>query len=163
MPARRVPPVEMLGRSIGRTSKFVRSWADRELAPIGATVTEFVLLFHVGAAAAPGMSQTEVARFADMGGPALVRHLDRMEIDGVLVRTRDESDRRVVRVTLTDVGRNRLAELQQVMARCDRQLRSLLSEEEAAVMQQALDKLFDFTLGQLHGAPTPVRSTRSSR
>ncbi len=156
-------PSDLLGRSIGRTHKFVRAWGDRELAPMGASVTDFILLFHVGAAPAPGMSQTEVARFADMGGPALVRHLDRMEGDGLLRRTRDESDRRVLRVTLTDAGRARLAELQAVMARCDREMRALLTTEEATVMQGALDKLFDFALGQIHGAPPPTRPARSTR
>jgi DNA-binding MarR family transcriptional regulator len=151
-----------LGRSIGRAHKFVRAWGDRELAPIGASVTDFILLFQIDSAPVPGMSQTEVARFSDMGGPALVRHLDRMERDGLVVRTRDEADRRVVRVTLTAAGRRRLAEIATVMARCDDELRALLTEEEAAVMQGALDKLFDFALGQVHGAPPSTPAARST-
>ena len=71
-----------IGRSVGRAHKFLRAWGDRELAPLDASVTDYILLFHIGAAPAPGASQTEIARFSDMGGPALVRHLDRMERDG---------------------------------------------------------------------------------
>src|SRR4051794_18185673 len=100
-----------LGRSIGRTHKFVHALGDRSLAPIGASVTDFILLFHIDSADQPGLSQTEVARFSNMGGPALVRHLDRMERDGYVVRTRDAADRRVMRVTLTERGAERLAEI----------------------------------------------------
>jgi MarR family transcriptional regulator for hemolysin len=152
-----------LGRSIGRAHKFVRAWGDRELVPIGATVTDFILLFHIGSADAPGLSQTEIARFSDMGGPALVRHLDRMEREGVVQRTRDEDDRRVLRVTLTDAGRARLDEIAAVMARCDRELRAVLTKEEARVMQRALDKVFAFALHQVHGAPPSTTATRSPR
>jgi DNA-binding MarR family transcriptional regulator len=160
--AKRIPSPVPLGRSIGRAHKFVRAWGDRELAPIGASVTDFVLLFHIDSAPAPGMSQTEVARFADMGGPALVRHLDRMEGEGLVQRTRDDADRRILRVTLTDAGRARLAEIATVMARCDLQLRALLTPEEAAVVQGALDKLFDFALGELHGKPASTPLARST-
>ncbi len=152
-----------LGRSIGRAHKFVRAWGDRELAPIGACVTDFILLFHIDNAPEPGLSQIEIARFSDMGGPALVRHLDRMERDGLVQRTRDTNDRRVVRVRLTESGRARLAEIRVVMVRTDRQLRSLLTKEEAVVMQRALDRIFEFALGELFANPEqsghPARST----
>lgn len=140
-----------LGRSIGRAHKFVRAWGDRELAPIGATVTDYILLFHIDSADEPGLSQTEIARFSDMTGPALVRHLDRLEADGILRRARDTEDRRITRVRLTDAGAARLAEIAEVMDRCDGVLRDRLSELEQRVMQRALDKLFDFTMAELLG------------
>jgi MarR family transcriptional regulator for hemolysin len=153
------PTFSPLGRSIGRAHKFVRAWGDRELAPLGASVTDYILLVQVASAAAPGLSQIEIARFADMGGPALVRHLDRMERDGHVQRTRDAADRRIMRVTLTEAGGDRLRELQVVMARCDAKMRSWLTVEEATVMQGALDKVFELTLAELHvpgAAPAPA-------
>jgi MarR family transcriptional regulator for hemolysin len=138
-----------LGRSIGRAHKFVRAWGDRELAPLGSSVTEWIVLFHIANAPEPGASQTEIARFSDMGGPALVRHIDRLEADGIVTRTRDSSDRRTIRLTLTPKGCEHLEGLRVVMARCDEQLRTMLTKEEAVVMQQALDKVFDFCLGEL--------------
>jgi MarR family transcriptional regulator, transcriptional regulator for hemolysin len=142
-----------LGRAIGRTHKLVRAWGDRALAPIGASVTDFILLFHIAAAPAPGMSQTAIARYSDMGGPALVRHLDRLEREGIVRRTRDDVDRRVMRVTLTPAGEARLDEIAAVMARSDAQLRGLLTDEEQRVLQGALDKLFDFSRNELEGIP----------
>lgn len=137
-----------LGRSIGRTHKFVRAWGDQQLEPLDATVTDWILLHHVDAAEAPGLSQTQAARFSDMGGPAMVRHIDRLEEAGILVRTRDQQDRRITRITLTARGKERLVEIAAVMADCDRQLREQISEEEARVLQDACERLFRFTWTQ---------------
>src|SRR5262245_52181792 len=135
-------PFMPLGRSIGRTHKFVRAWGDRELAGLGSSVTEYIVLHHIADAPGPGASQIEIARFSDMGGPALVRHIDRLEADGLVVRSRDAEDRRVIRLTLTAAGLERLAALRTVIARCDDEMRAVLTAHEAAVMQAALDKLF---------------------
>jgi MarR family transcriptional regulator for hemolysin len=150
-----------IGRSIGRTHKFLHAWGDRELAPIGGSVTEFVLLFHIESALDPGLSQTEVARFSDMGGPALVRHLDRLERDGLVQRTRDAADRRIMRVTLTDTGRARLADLKVVIERIDEQVRAVLSHQEAKVLQGALDKVFQLSFRQVF-APSASASPQSN-
>ena len=142
-----------LGRSIGRTHKYVRAWGDQQLEPLDATVTDWILLHHVDAADAPGLSQSEAARFSDMGGPAMVRHIDRLEEAGIVVRTRDERDRRITRVTLTDRGRTRLVEIAAVMDDCDRQLRKQISAAEATVLQDACERLFRFAHTQIHTQP----------
>jgi MarR family transcriptional regulator for hemolysin len=142
-----------LGRSIGRTHKFVRAWGDQQLEPLDATVTDWILLHHVDAAEAPGLSQTQAARSSDMGGPAMVRHIDRLEEAGILVRTRDEHDRRITRLALTDRGKQRLVEIAAVMTDCDRQLREQISEEEARILQDACERLFRFTWTQTQQAP----------
>jgi DNA-binding MarR family transcriptional regulator len=150
-----VPPDDFspIGRYVGRTHKMLRQWGDRLLEPLDATVTDWIVLFHIEGAEPPGLSQIEIARFADMGGPALVRHLDRLEREGILVRQRDINDRRIVRVNLTDRGRERLDEIGVVMEQCDKQLRALLTPAEERAIERGLDKLFDFALGELARAP----------
>lgn len=155
MPGPADTPTIPLGRSIGRAHKFVRAWGDRELDPLGSSVTEWIVLFHIGSAPAPGASQSEIARFSDMGGPALVRHIDRLEADGIVIRTRDADDRRVTRLTLTADGRRRLASIRDVMARCDAQLRGVLTDVEAEVLERGLGKVFEFCLGELRAGPLP--------
>jgi MarR family transcriptional regulator for hemolysin len=140
-----------LGRSIGRTGKFVRAWGDRELADLGSAVTEWIVLRNIAIAPEPGASQAEIARFSDMGGPALVRHIDRLEADGFVTRTRDVADRRTIRLRLTPAGHAHFDKIRAVMERCDRELRALLTDEEAEVMQRALDTLFAFCLTELYG------------
>ena len=103
-----------------------------------------------------------------MGGPALVRHIDRLEADGLVTRTRDTTDRRTIRLNLTAAGREHCGAIRAVMARRDKQLRAVLTGEEAAVMQQALDKIFEFCIGELAAttgpaAPNPASATRSKR
>jgi len=145
-----------LGRSIGRTHKFARALGDRALADLGSSVTEWIVLSHIANAPKPGASQTEIARYSDMGGPALVRHIDRLEAEGLVTRTRDATDRRLIRLNLTRAGRARLDAIRTVMVRCDEQLRSVLTDQEAAIMQGALDKLFEFCLAELHAVPAAL-------
>jgi len=140
-----------LGQAVGRTAKLMRQVGDRRLAALGATVTDWILLHHVAEAPPPGLSQAEVARFSDMSGPALVRHLDRMAEDGIIVRTRDVDDRRISRITLTAAGQRRREELRAVMEAMDDELRSMLTENEQRVMVKALDKLFTWSLAEVQG------------
>ena len=137
--------------SAGRTSSCA-AWGDRELADLGSSVTEFIVLSHIADAPSPGASQTEIARFSDMGGPALVRHIDRLEADGIVTRRRDTDDRRVVRISLTPAGRRRLTAIRAVIARCDAEMRSVITVEEASVLERSLDKLFAFARTELYGA-----------
>jgi DNA-binding MarR family transcriptional regulator len=139
-----------IGRQLGRSHKVVRAWGDRCLAPLDATVTDWILLFFIEDAAAPGLSQTDVARFADMTGPALVRHLDRLEAEGILQRIRDPDDRRVMRVRLTERGRARRDQIGAVMTECDRELRAVLTTEEQDVLERATTKLFEFAQARLN-------------
>lgn len=156
-----------IGRSIGRTAKFVRAWGDRELAGLGSDVTEWIVLRNIAVAPEPGASQAEIAHFSDMGGPALVRHIDRLERDGLVTRTRDTADRRTIRLRLTDAGHAHFDEIRAVMERVDRELRAKLDKHEAEIMQRALDTLFEFCLAELYGKDdlptTPSSRARSKR
>src|SRR3954447_21146692 len=155
-----------LGRSIGRTAKFVRAWGDRALAGLGSDVTEWIVLRNIAFAPAPGASQAEIAHFSDMGGSALVRHIDRLEADGLVTRTRDTADRRTIRLRLTAEGEAHFDEIRAVMERCDRELRARLAKDEAQIMQRALDTLFEFCLTELsrkEQPPTPNSRARSKR
>jgi DNA-binding MarR family transcriptional regulator len=76
-----------------------------------------------------------------MGSPTLVRHLDRLEQDGNVRRTRDRSDRRITRISLTPKGRRRLEKLRAVMRVEDEAMRAALSPAEVRTLERALDKL----------------------
>ena len=156
MPLARPQP---LARSTGRTHKVVKAWCNEQLAPLEASVTEWIVLFNIADAPEPGASQAEIARFSDMGGPALVRHIDRLEADGLVTRTRDRSDRRTVRLQLTAAGRKRFETIRTVVQRCDAELRAVLTKREADVMQEALHKLYEFCSGELE--PTTATLARS--
>jgi MarR family transcriptional regulator for hemolysin len=131
-----------LGRQVGFTAKALRRLADATLGALGADLNTWIVLLH---AQQPGgdlaLSQRQLADGLQMSGPALVRHLDRLEADGLLRRRRDATDRRVTRITLTAKGRRLLGRLHTVMTEQDRQLRSCLTVAEAHTLERALGKL----------------------
>ena len=127
---------EPLGRELAITGRQVRDRFDACLGQHGASLATWVVLRS--AEREEGLSQRELASRLNIEGPTLVRHLDRMEQDGLVERCRDEHDRRVVRVCLTPSGRRRHAELLGVAATLDAQLRTLLSEDEIETLQRVL-------------------------
>ena len=86
-----------------------------------------------------------------MGGPALVRHIDRLEADGIVARSRD-TRRPPDDPPQPHAGRPRAGSRRSaaVIARCDAELRAVITDDEASVvMQRSLDKLFAFARTEL--------------
>ena len=52
-----------------------------------------------------GIALGEIAQHAVIDRPALTHVIDQMEVDGLVTRRPDETDRRVIKVDLTDEGR----------------------------------------------------------
>ena len=67
----------------------------------------------------PDLSQRELAARMLVTGSTLTHHLDRLEADGFIDRTRDAADRRIVRVSLTAAGKHRRTELDAIVASGD--------------------------------------------
>ena len=130
-----------LGRQLAVTSKAVSHWADQLLASHGSSLTTWIVLQHASRASAPGLSQREIAGNMAVGGPALVRHLDRLEDEGLVRRTRDRDDRRVTRVTVTAKGRRHLDRLRVVMDAHDQAMKAELTTTELRGLQRGLAKL----------------------
>ena len=130
-----------LGRELASTGKVVRDRLDACLGRHGASLATWQVLRC--AQLEEGLSQSELAQRMDIEGPTLVRHLDRLEQSGLVERCRDEHDRRVMRVCLTPAGRKRHAELVDVAAGFDRQLRALLDDREQATLRRLLGRIRD--------------------
>jgi MarR family transcriptional regulator for hemolysin len=130
---------EPLGRQLAITGKVVRERFDEYLSQHGASLVTWTVLRS--AEHEEGLSQRELASRLSIESPTLVRHLDRMEDEGLIARRRDEHDRRVVRVWLTAAGRRRYARLRDVAHTVDTQLRSLLSEREVTTLEQVLPRI----------------------
>jgi MarR family transcriptional regulator for hemolysin len=140
-----------LGRQLALTQKAVKEWADGLLAAHGSSLTTWIVLVHAAQTPKPGLSQKNLADNLSIGGPALVRHLDRLEAEGMVIRTRDAQDRRVMRITLTAKGRRHLDKLRVMMAEHDRQMREQLTTHEAQVLERSLAKLHAFVTGTTTG------------
>src|SRR5262245_9661311 len=121
-----------LGRLLSMTSKAMRTRADEVLAPHGHSLTTYIVLQAGSDAPDEGLSQRKLAEGMGIGGPALVRHVDRLEKEGLVQRRRDEVDRRVTRIVVTPEGQRVRTRLQKVMDEQDAQIRSLIDPDDAA-------------------------------
>jgi DNA-binding MarR family transcriptional regulator len=147
------PPTHPLGRRLAFTGGILRDLTNATLARYGADLNTWIVLNqaaqHGGGLA---FSQRQLAEGLHMSGPALVRHLDRLEHDDLVRRQRDEHDRRVTRITITAKGRRLLGRLRGVMADHDARVRGCLTPTEVRTLERALDKLYTYASEAL-GAP----------
>jgi DNA-binding MarR family transcriptional regulator len=96
-------PNESVGYLMRRILASVQAAADRELEPQGLTHAQWVPLFklYLGHAS----TAAELAAACDLDAGAMTRTLDRLEAKGLVRRVRSESDRRVVKIELTEEGK----------------------------------------------------------
>src|SRR4051812_44109294 len=129
--------MERLGRQLYVTYRAMRDRLDEEMRAAGASVPQWIVLKSVGDE--PELSQRELARRVLVTGSTLTHHLDRLEADGLIVRTRDLNDRRVIRSSLTEDGKHRRVELDAVAAANDQRLDALLGARDGRTLRRLLE------------------------
>jgi MarR family transcriptional regulator for hemolysin len=135
-----------LGKSLANTFKALREYMDARMAEHGGSMATWLVLHH--AFEAPDLSQSHLAARVDIEAPTLVRHLDRLEADGLLERRRDPRDRRVLRVRLTAAGREAETRLRSIAAAVNAELRELLGADHDTV-ERALERIREHALASL--------------
>jgi MarR family transcriptional regulator for hemolysin len=128
-----------LGRHLFLAHRASADHLDERLRAVGASLWMWLLLRH--AIQADGPSQRELADLMRIEAPTLVRHLDKLEEQGLVERRRDERDRRIVRVYPTREGCARFEEFHAVVLRADDELRAALGERDAATLSRVLAKV----------------------
>ncbi len=78
---------------------------SRALDPFGITAAQFELLVVIDRHTGAGAGCSELGRQLAVPGPDVTRMLDRLDTAGLVVRSRDAKDRRIVHATLTDKGK----------------------------------------------------------
>jgi MarR family transcriptional regulator for hemolysin len=133
------PQVEPIGLQITRTAKVVARAFDDALAEAGGSLPAWLVLMSLKAQR-HGM-QRELAEAVGIEGPTLTHHLNRMEADGLVRRSRDPENRRIHRVELTDEGEAAFGRYLQAVVAFDRQLRAGVSDDEVAALGEVLGRL----------------------
>jgi MarR family transcriptional regulator for hemolysin len=128
-----------LGLQLSRTARSISADFDRVLVEAGGSAPVWQVLVLVRS----GQAGTQSAMAAAIGitGATLTHHLNAMERDGLVVRRREEHNRRVHRVELTDAGLALFARLRDVVVRFDAELRGRLGEQDAERLADLLDRL----------------------
>lgn len=86
-------------------------------------------------------TQSRMAEAMGITDATLTHHLNALEKQGLVRRWREADNRRVQQVALTAAGEALFARLREVAMRHDRRLRSNLTDKEAALLAELLDKL----------------------
>jgi MarR family transcriptional regulator for hemolysin len=133
------PTVEPLGLALTRTAKLVSRAFDAALAEAGGTLPTWVILASLKAATHG--KQQDIAEAVGIEGATLTHHLNRLERDGLVSRSRDPDNRRVHRVTLTAAGERAFFRMLSAVQAFDQQLRAGLTEGDEATLRAALDRL----------------------
>ncbi len=132
---------EPLPRVVVLTGKAIRAYFEDALAEAGASLATWVVLSGIDRGRWD--NQRGLARDLRIEGATLTRHLDRMEREGLIVRTRDARDRRQVRAELTPRGRELHDRLTAIAAKTGRRVCDGLSDREQATLRRLLDRIRD--------------------
>jgi MarR family transcriptional regulator for hemolysin len=127
---------EPIGRQLALTAKLVAGAFNAALAEAGGSIPTWLvlnMLIHES-----WKSQHSIAQALGIEGATLTRHLDALEEAGLVVRHRDEHDRRAIRVEATDTGKELHARLLRAAVAFDKRLRSGLEEAELEQLRSLL-------------------------
>jgi MarR family transcriptional regulator, transcriptional regulator for hemolysin len=128
-----------IGVQVTRTSRVLRRAFEDALAEADGSLPMWLVLVSVKSDH-PG-AQRELADAVGIEGPTLTHHLNRMESDGLVTRTRDPENRRVHRVELTDAGEAAFGRLLPIVVAFDARIREGFTDVEIAELDRALGRL----------------------
>ena len=88
-----------------------------------------------------GATQAELVEYSKLSKPTISLTLQKMEIEGLIIRKQDEKDLRNVRVYLTEDGRKTEEVFQQIGENIENKVFSVLNEKEKEELNKILEKL----------------------
>jgi len=124
-------------------SMLARQWRrvmQAHLASIGLTDTTWVPLIQIHECGG-GITLKELAFRVGVDSSSLVRIIDKLEREELIVRQRDEADGRAKLIYLTGKGSERVAEIRLELNRFEAQLLADVDEHELTVMTNALNRI----------------------
>jgi MarR family transcriptional regulator for hemolysin len=131
---------ESLGVLVHAVSKGWRTELDRRLRPLGLTRAQWQALFALSRAGGT-LVQRELSETLDIGAPATVALVDRMERDGLVSRAVVPGDRRRNAVVLTARARRLVTTIESVARELRREVTSALSADELETLSSLLAKV----------------------
>lgn len=123
------------------TGSWLMSEMASSMAPFGVTPAQYNVLRILAGSAPDRLTCSDIGgRLLDRT-PDVTRLLNRLEKARLISRTRSRTDRRVVRVGLTDQGRELLQKMDPVVNELNRRLSRHLSDDELAQLSDLLERL----------------------
>ncbi|MGH8794534.1 MAG: MarR family winged helix-turn-helix transcriptional regulator [Stackebrandtia sp.] len=128
-------------RLFTRASKLLRGVVDVDLRRHGVRLGQNLVLEALWET--DGLTPGELAARLHVATPTMVKAATRMEASGLLTRRRDETDRRLVRVYLTDQARSIRGDVEGQRHTLERRIDTLLTDDERRCLRSALTKIID--------------------
>ena len=138
------PQTTPIGLQLTKTARTVSQAFERAMADAGGSAAAWQVLLLVRSG--QWDTQSGLAKAMGVTGATMTHHLNALESQGLVRRWRDDSNRRVQQVELTDAGIELFDRLRQVAMRHDQRMRATLSEREATQLAKLLHKLEDAAL-----------------
>jgi MarR family transcriptional regulator for hemolysin len=149
---------EPLSRQIVMSAKTIKGLFEDALAQEGASLATWVVLN--GVERGRWASQSGLAKKLRIEGATVTRHLDRLERQGLVRRSRDPEDRRQISVRLTPAGKLLHRRLRAVARRVDDRVCEGLSDRDRSDLERVLERIRTNVGGD---AWTPALTSGSTR
>ena len=128
-------------RLFTRTHKLLRAASDEAMSRHGVRVGQNLLLELLWQTDA--LTPGQVAERLGVATPTVVKSASRMEAAGLVTKTRDPHDARLVRLHLTDRGREVREPIQRERRALEERVTATLTAEERHHLETALAKILE--------------------
>ena len=129
-----------IGRLIARLGRLMRRELDQALSDHGLSDATAVPLLVLSRQETP-VRQGVLADELGIEGPSLVRLIDLLQAEGLVVRREDPTDRRAKTLHLTPTGEAKVEELNRVLRRVRASLLKDIGSDELAVTFETLQRI----------------------
>ena len=128
-----------LGHWVGSLASAMSKGLNNELAPFGVTASQWAILATCYRGEANTVSG--LARVMPVDAAAISRHLDKLSAKKLVRRRRLSSDRRTVRITLTEAGRTLVPTLAPSVEANTARFLDRVSKDEHAALTKIIQKM----------------------
>ncbi len=139
-----------LGYAIGRTNWYLKTLLNKVLSEEGFNITNEQWIVLKVIQEHPAASQTEIAEHSQKDKTNITRILDLLEKSVLIERRRDERDRRMNRIYITEQGKKKLKAVNPVTQRINDICTQPLNKEEVEELIKSLDAVCNAIRGELH-------------
>jgi MarR family transcriptional regulator, transcriptional regulator for hemolysin len=145
-----------IGLRLAQASRAVERAFDAALAEAGGSLPVWLVLLNLKVRRPA--NQRELAEAVGITGATLTHHLNAMHAQGLVARARDDANRRVQVVTLTDAGEAAFLRLRAAAIAFDARLRSGFADPDLAALATALDRLAANAATAANEDPAPAEA-----
>ena len=145
------PAALPIGLHLARTARVISRAFDDALGEADGSVSVWLVLLNLKIR--PTANQRELAEAVGIREATLTHHLNAMEKTGLLSRRRDQANRRIHIVELTDAGEAAFLRLRDAAVAFDQRLRRGITAEQLAGLDDLLSRLAANVQATQDGSP----------